>query len=41
MFWVASEKSDEIEKKFLNHISNDLVIEGIKDIEYIEEWSAE
>ena len=41
VFWVASEKSDEIEKKFLNHISNDLVIEGTTDREDIEDWSAE
>lgn len=40
-FWVDADKKDEVEKVFLSEISEELIIEAIKKVDYAEEWSAE
>lgn len=40
-FWVDADEKDEIEKGFLNEISEELIVEAIKNVDYTEEWSAE
>lgn len=38
-FWVNCD--DEVERGFLNEISEELIVEAIKNIDYTEEWSAD
>lgn len=41
IFWADEEKNDEIKKEFLEKVSEELMIEAIKNVEYTEEWSVE
>lgn len=41
VFWTDAENEDEIEKRFLEEVSKDLIIEAIENTEIREEWSAE
>lgn len=41
IFWAEDEESDEIKKEFLEKVSEELMIEAIKNVEYKEEWSVE
>lgn len=40
-FWVDANEKDEVEKGFLSEISEELIVDAIKNIDYTEEWSAE
>lgn len=40
-FWVDTDEKDEVEKGFLNEISEELIVDAIKNVDYTEEWSAE
>lgn len=40
-FWVDADEKDEVEKGFLNEISEELIVDAIKNVDYTEEWSAE
>lgn len=41
IFGADDEDSDKIKKEFLEKVSEELIIEAIKNVEYVEEWSAE
>lgn len=40
-FWVDADEKDEVEKGFLSEISEELIVDAIKNIDYTEEWGAE
>lgn len=41
IFWVDEEERDEIKKEFLEKISEEMMMEAIKNVKYTEEWSVE
>lgn len=41
IFWSDGEGNNEIIKDFLEIVSEELIVEAIKNVEYTEEWSVE